>query len=156
MVHRDITVFNPDAIKKFYSILKFTGFRKLTEDRKQILDTFIAKYRDNFLENSCGPLSLACYTAEKLTTNPKKFSIENDDERVYVYIKILDPDFKFLEAYEMANLKDEVREICFVNFHYYDPNMILFERRYNAIFQEFAPDDLWARESIKRARLPKN
>ena len=155
MVHRDVTIFNTNSIKKFYSILKFTGFRNLSEERKEILDTYIAIHRDSFLENSCGPVSLACYTSEKLTTNPRKFSIENDDERVYVYIKILDPDFKFLEAYEMANLQDEVRAICLANFHYYDSNMVLFERKYNALFKEFLPEDLWARESLKRARLPK-
>ena len=156
MVHRDVTIFNTNSIKKLYFILKFTGFRNLSKERKEILDRYIAIHRDNFLENSCGPVSLACYTAEKLTTNPKKFTIENDDERVYVYIKILDPDFKFLEAYEMANLQDEVRAICLLNFHYYDSNMVLFERKYNALFKEFSPEDLWTRESLKRARLPKN
>ena len=77
--------------------------------------------------------------------------LETGDEVAYFFIKLLDPTLLHLEAFESANLADEMKEFCFRTFRVFDKNMITLQKLYNARFREYAPEDLWDRQTIKRS-----
>jgi len=143
-------IFNKNSIIKFYKTLKFTNFETISPDRKEELEVIVNKWKNTFILNSVGLQTLMTYTAEKLTTSYKTYGLKNGDEIAYFYIKIVDPDFMFLEVYESSNFDDEICKYCMLNFHFYDKFLIHLEKAYNKYFKEFLPEDLWTRELIKK------
>lgn len=65
-------------------------------------------------------------------------------------MKMVDPDFLFLEVYEAANMKDEIKDFSMKNFRIYDGVLIKLEKQFNELFMIYGPNDLWSRERIKR------
>lgn len=145
--------YNIKYIKQFYSSLKFKEFVNLTTERKDILDKTIEANRLYYKNKTDDLFPLICDLAYVLLYIPKRFRLENDDEKVYLFIQFIDPELKFLEAYECANIKKEIKANCLLNFNYYDNCLIQLEQAYNKRFNVYGPDDLWSRESIKRARI---
>lgn len=144
------TFFNKQVIIRFYQTLKYTGFKNLTSERIQEIDVLSDFYRPIFINNTTGLLTLMHYTAERLITSSKNYGLTNGDEIAYFYIKIVDPDFLFLEVYEAANMRDEIKDFSMKNFRIYDSVLIKLEKQFNDRFNVYGPDDLWSRERIKR------
>ena len=90
------------------------------------------------------------YTAERLITSSRNYGLTNGDEKAYFYMKMVDPDFLFLEVYEAANMKDEIKDFSMKNFRIYDGVLIKLEKQFNELFMIYGPNDLWSRERIKR------
>lgn len=141
---------NKDVILKFYRLLRLTSFRSISDERRKELDDIVEHYRYFFVSQTCGTFNLMTLVAERLITSYKNYGLQNDDEKAYFYIKIVDPNLMFLEVYEAANKKDEIKDLCLKNFHLHDKYIIYLERLLNNRFQDYDPDDLWSRESIKR------
>lgn len=144
------TYINKNSILNFYRQLKFTGFLKITDERKAELDEIVAKnstYFKNVTDNSSALMSLL---SDRLTTSAKRYGLLNGDEAAYFFIKVIDPELQRLAVYEAANMTGEVKELSIKNFHQYDKYLIVLEKYYNKRFQEYDIDELWSRENIKR------
>ncbi len=141
--------FNKQTIFKFYNTLGFTNFGNLSEERITEIDEIVARY--SFLMSygtkSLGSLMTRC--AEKLTTSRRNFGILNGDEAIYFYIKTVDPDFLFLEAYETANKKEQIKPLCLENFGIYDSVLIYFEKLFQKRFKLESLEYIWSRSRIK-------
>lgn len=149
MITRDY-FYNKDDIKRFYASLKSVKFYELTEDVRKDIDATVDKYRYYFLNHANSQLCLMCFTAEKMLVSPKMFGCHTDAARLYFYIRMVDPDLKFLEVYEAANTKEQLKDLAYKNFHLYDGCLVKLERYLNRALKLYNEDDLWARESIKR------
>lgn len=145
--------YSSTAIKRFYKSLKFTRFLRLRDDRREILDTLVEENKFYFKMDTTTFASFVTSTAKKLYSEPELYGLLNDDEKVYFYIKMIDPEFKYLEIYESFYNIATQRDAAHLNFGYYDNVIIYFERLLNMKFQMFTEDELWMRESIKRVRL---
>ncbi len=141
---------NQRSINNFYRILRYQRFTTISEERKVELDALVEKWRYFFQNQTSGKQALMTYVAEKLTVSSKSIGLVNGDESAYFYVKMVDPELKFLEAYEMANKKEEIKQICEMNFGFYDMALIKLEYFLNLHFMEYEKDDLWTRESLKR------
>lgn len=142
--------FDKQVIIKFYKTLKFNNFKTLNLDRIQEIDEIVERYRPIFINNTIGLLTLMHYTAERLITSSRNYGLTNGDEKAYFYMKMVDPDFLFLEVYEAANMKDEIKDFSMKNFRIYDGVLIKLEKQFNELFMIYGPNDLWSRERIKR------
>lgn len=144
------TFFKKEVILNFYRSIGLTNFESIDDNRLKELDELVCLYRSTFTSNTVGLLSLMTYTAERLTVSYKTYGLRNSDEKAYFYMKVVDPNLQFLEVYESANMRDEVRDLCKLNFRIHDKYLIYLEKSYNNRFHEYDRDDLWSRESIKR------
>ena len=140
--------FNRQAIIKFYTSIGFTNFNNLEEERIVAIDDIALRSSFFMAYDTITLGSLMTRCAEKLTTSSRNFGLLNGDEAIYFYIKIVDPDFLFLEAYESANKKEEIKPLCLQNFKIYDPTLIYFEKIFQRKFKLESLKDLWARERI--------
>ena len=139
-------------MQKFYSSLYFTRFEKLDLERRDFLDALVKKNKLYFHMDTTDTASVATSTATKLVESSIKDAFLNDDEVIYFFIKMVDPEFRFLEVYESVMNIKEMQMTSILNFGYYDNVLIHLEKVYNKKFQVFGPDELWTRESIKRTR----
>ena len=139
-----------ETILKFYKIMRFTKFKKITPKRQLELDTIVRKWDYFFKSQAQGIFPLMTMVAERLITSSNKFGLTNGNEMAYFYVKLIDPTLKMLEIYECSNTKEEIKKYCMINFRFYDTFFIFLERCYNERFQEYKSDELWSRDSIKR------
>ncbi|MBE6148855.1 MAG: hypothetical protein E7167_05165 [Firmicutes bacterium] len=140
---------NKNTIMRFYRLMQSSNFANLDETKMQALDEAVNHWRTFFNNKSCGLLSLMTFTAEKMITSNGRYTAVTPEEKVYFYIKMIDPELYFLEAYESGNTMDEIKELCFLNFRLYDPYLIHYEKKLCNVLTD-APDDMWALERIKR------
>ncbi len=148
-------VFSIETISRFYkylySKLGFASFGTLTPEKCEELDKLVAKWQYYFTSKTTGYRAKLNLVSERLLTSYKNMGLETGDEVAYFFIKLLDPTLLHLEAFESANLADEMKELCFKTFRVFDKNMITLQKLYNARFREYAPEDLWDRQTIKRS-----
>lgn len=144
------TFFDIKVIRKFYGILNFSGFNTIAPERVKEIDEITDFWRPIFINNTVSLRSLMHYTAEKMITSSKNYGLTTGEEIAYFYIKIIDPDFYFLEASECANTMDDMKDLCFKNFGIYDAALIKLEKTFNDRFNAYDPDDLWSRDRIKK------
>lgn len=147
--------YNYKIILKFYKSLEFTRFIKLHSKRLLEIDELVEKERVYFTLDTTNIASLATSTAKKLQNNFNSFNLFNGDEAAYFFIKMVDPNFLFLEAYESVMNNNELIKTCELNFGFFDRYLILLEKYYNEKFKIFTPEDLWAKESLLRIRIEK-
>lgn len=138
----------PHDILEFYKKQRFFGFLFLNKKRLAEIKEIAEANRANLSSNTSTLGGLMSLSACRLTTSAQKFGLKNSDEIIFFYITIIDPNFNYLEAYECANKKDQIKSLCIANFGIYDPYIIyyevLFQRRFH--FPELT--DLWARGEI--------
>jgi len=142
--------FRKNSIIKFYHIININDFSSITEERQSELDEIVNTWKEHFISNSVGILTLMTYTSERLTTSSKKFGLNTKEELAYFYINIVDPVLLFLEIYESASKSDEIKNNCIKNFYFYDKFLIQLEKKYNDYFKKYNPEDLWSRELVKK------
>jgi len=145
--------YNPKKIKKFYSSIAYTKFFKLSEDRKSFIEEQVISNITYFKMDTTDYASFVTSVATKLTDKPVYLGLQNDDEILYFYIKMVDPDFLFLEIYESFANKHDMREVALSNLGYYDYTLMMIEKTYNDLFQEYDPFDLSNRGIIKRTKI---
>ncbi len=137
-----------NSINRFYHSLKFTRFNTLTKERAFEIDEYVNNWHTLFYNNSYGFLTLMTFTSLELLLRPNKYHLLNDDEKAYFYIKMVDPDLLFLEAYECANTIDERLELLKKNFGFYDSALIYLEKNLNNHFKLYT--NIWDRNLIKK------
>lgn len=144
------TIYNKTAIAKFYHMVENANFDLLSDETISLLDYCINKWHYAFYHNTAGLLTRMTLTAEKMTTSNGYLGPKSIEEKLYFYIRMVDPDFLFLEAYEACNKTEELVNCCKLNFHIYDPYLIKFERE---LYKRLnLKDDLWSLERIKKNR----
>ncbi len=143
-----VIYFNRQTIVNFYTTVRFTNFANLTDERIAAIDDIVSRYSFFMAYGTKTLGSLMTRCAEKLTTSSRNFGLLNGDEVVYFYIKTVDPDFLFLEVYESANKKEQIKPLCFQNFKLYDPVLVYFERMFQKRFKLESLEYIWSRERI--------
>lgn len=121
-------------------------------ERRDFIDLYVQMWEPFFTNQSCGILTKMTFTAERMILSAKSFGLHNDDEKAYFYIKMIDPEFLMLEAYESANTKEELMHFCINNFGFYDKFLIGLEKKCNKRFNLIEIDELWSRERIKKGQ----
>ena len=147
---------NPVAIKNFYRSIKYSHFLNLTPERVEEIEALIDKWRHFFETNIVTTGQKMTFVAERLTTSAKQFKLFTGDEILYFYIKMVDPDFLFLEAYESANTRDQFVAICKKNFGLVDSILTHLEKEANSRFQIIKDDELGSRNCIDKNIEPLN
>ena len=141
---------NPNAIKNFYRSLKYSHFLNLTPERAKEIDGLVDKWR-YFFETDINSIGQKMtFASERLTTSAKQFKLFTGDEALYFYIKMIDPDFLFLEAYESANTREQFVALCKRNFGIVDSIFTHLEKEINSRFQMYKAEDLWSRDHIDK------
>lgn len=138
-----------ETIMHFYRLVYGCDFNELNKDKIDELDTAVEHWRYFFVSQSCGLLSLMTFAAEKMITSNGRYTAITPAEKMYFYIKMIDPEFLFLEAYEAGNTINQIKELCLLNFRLYDPMLIRFEKSlYPLLYNDY--DYLWTQDKIKR------
>lgn len=140
--------FNKKTIAKFYYMSLNVDFDLLDNIKIEKLNNSVEYWRYFFENQSCGLLTMMTCVAEKMITSTGRYGAVTPEEKLYFYLKMIDPDFLFLEASEVANKTEEVKELCLLNFRIHDPFIIKFEKKLYKRLQY--KEELWARERIKR------
>ena len=143
-------IHNPNSIKYFYHSIKYSHFLNLTPDRVAELDSIVDKWRHFFESDVTGYGKRMTFVAERLTTSAKKFELTTDDEKLYFYVKMIDPNFLFLEAFECANTREEFIALCKKNFYIIDSVIARLEKEINARFRLIENSDLLSRNQIDK------
>lgn len=125
---------NKYSILNFYKNLKFTGFKTISPDRKKELDVIVEKNIYYFRNNTETKLTLMTVLAEKLTTSAKNYGLLNGDEQAYFFVKMLDPELKYLILYDISNNTEDIKPGRKIEF--YDKYLIILEKYYYRQFIE--------------------
>jgi len=103
----NVNYFNPETIIKFHRIIgpAFKGFRTITPERKVILDSILNSICTRGTDGKF--LSKMQYAAEKLISGgiecgEIEYKSLSKEDILYLFIKIVDPDFKYVELMELA------------------------------------------------------
>lgn len=142
--------YKPKAIRNFYQNLHFTNFIFLTNDKMAEIDETVRRNRYYFLSRTLSVAQIMTLAAEKLTTSRANFGLTRGDEVAYFYMRLVDPDFLFLEVYECANTKNEIVAMSKETFRLCDQHLIYIERMYKKRFHPQELEDIWARGRIKK------
>ena len=139
--------FNKETIIRFYKFIRDVNFESLSDDDFERLDKAVEYWRYFFTNGTTGLLPAMSLTAERMITSNGRHEAKTWEEKAYFYIKTIDPNFMFLEAYESGNTIDEIKQLCYLNFHLYDSFLISLEKKlYKRLNLQ---EDLWPRELIK-------
>lgn len=139
-----------EIIDKFYRNHKYNHFINLNLDRITYINGLAIKEAKEFIKCNSSFLERAFTAALKLEN--ESYNLKDNDELLYLFIKLVDPNFQLLEAYESISNIKELRTECIYNFGYYDGILLHLEKEINNRFNLYNLDELWARESIKRTR----
>ena len=150
-----IKAYNRETILKFYRLLDFTYFIHLSKERIDEIDKVIEKNRIYFTKDTAILPTLMTFVAEKLLTSAQRYGLQNGDEIAYFYIKMIDSNLLFLEAFESANKEDELKDYCMRNFRIYDRMVINLEKALNKKLKIISNDDLWSRDTINKSTITK-
>ena len=143
------TLPNRETIIRCYRYANVSCFSDLTEEQMQLLDAAVEKWRYYFTNSSIGILSMMTFTAEKMLSSNGRYTAVTPLEKMYFYVRMIDPEFLFLEAHESGNTIEEIKQLCIQNFRVYDPTLIRHEKEILKVMKN-APDNLWDLERIKR------
>lgn len=128
------------AIMNFHASTKkdFTGFKRITPERKMELDSIIEKISTVYQNKFYSTNRIMLKTSEKLTTRAKEYGITNGDEKYYFYIKLVDPNLDLLSKYLEINDKELFKSWIIKNYAVYDNILIQLEYYYQRAF--FKPE----------------
>ena len=144
-----IQIPNKEIVIRFYRMMQTSRFANLDENKMKELDCAVESWRSFFIGKSSNLFSLMTFTAERMITSNGRYTAVTPEEKMYFYIKMVDPDLLFLEAHESGNTMDEIKQLCILNFKLYDPFLIRYEKALHKVLID-APEDMWTLERIKR------
>lgn len=140
--------YRPDVVANFYKRQPFMEFINLSEKRAEEIKMMVQHNYGYFAAHTSSLGGLMTSAANKLTTSARNFGLVGSDEILLFYIFLVDPDFLFLECYQCANKKEEVKPLCMNNLNIYDPFLIYYEVWFQRRFRKPELSDLWARGRI--------
>ena len=116
-----------NVMKKFYQFLDFTKFKMLTLERMKEIDQSVAKVRGELFKYK-NRMSIMGIIANRLMASSQTLGLQNGDEIAYFYIKAVDENLLYLEITNIAENKEELKELCKRKFGVYDNVIIQLER----------------------------
>ena len=119
--------YDVDTMKKFYQFIDFTSFRSLTPERITEIDELVSKIKRETAKYK-NRMSLMGVIANRLLASSQSLGLKNGDEIAYFYIKAVDENMLYLELNNLAENKEELRELCKRQFGIYDNVIIYMER----------------------------
>lgn len=119
--------YDVDTMKKFYQFIDFTSFRSLTPERMTEIDELVSKIKRETTKYK-NRMSLMGVIANRLLASSQSLGLKNGDEIAYFYIKAVDENMLYLELNNLAENKEELRELCKRQFGVYDNVIIYMER----------------------------
>ena len=135
--------FNVEQLKQFYCNRKFRNFYLIKPERKTELDMIAALLRDDFLQKCENNGNFLNIVTAKLTTSARLFGLNNDDEILYVYVLIVDPNLEYLKIYESSNKVHELKKRTIKFLGIFDPNLLGLEKIFNKRFHVVSEEDYW-------------
>ena len=119
--------YDVDTMKKFYQFINFTSFRTLTAERMAEIDELVSKIKREMAKYK-NRMSLMGVIANRLLASSQSLGLQNGDEIAYFYIKAVDENMLYLELNNLAESKEELRDLCKRQFGVYDNVIIYMER----------------------------
>ena len=116
-----------NTMKKFYQFLDFTNFKLLTIERMAEIDQIVSKLKGEMAKYK-SKMSIMGIIANRLMASSQSLGLKNGDEIAYFYIKAVDENMLYLELNNLAENKEELRELCKRQFGIYDNVIIYMER----------------------------
>ena len=116
--------FKKQTVVHFYSHIINVNLNNLTDEQIESLEDAVRNWSHFFNHETHGILSRMTFTAEKMTISNGTYGPKTWEEKLYFYIRMVDPNFLFLEAHESGNTMDEIKKLCKLNFGIYDPYII--------------------------------
>lgn len=138
--------FNKQTVAQFYSRVLKVDLNALTDEQIENLEAAVKNWTYFFNHQTHGMLSKMTFTAERMIVSNGVYGPKTWEEKLYFYIRMVDPNFLFLEANECGNTMDEIKALCRLNFGIYDPYLIQFEK---ALYKRLGyTEDLWCRDQL--------
>lgn len=139
-----------EGCKKLFKLIGANlDFSTLSEERKEFLNDSINMFLEKVIKvDSICPMKILMISEKLITSYKSVYGIMTPVELAYFVINSMDPELKFLEAYETALDKSTLKRICFINFGIYVPALIKIEKAYNDYYRLY--EDLCFRDSLKR------
>lgn len=121
-----------ETANKLLRIIKDANFYSISSDRLEKIDKIVDKFKRSYIIlNESMKISIL-FTSDKLIASYKtKFSLLDENELAYFFINVVDPELKLIELYNIANSKEELKELCFKECGLYPPLLIKIENRYS-------------------------
>lgn len=121
-----------ETANKLLRIIKDANFYSISSDRLEKIDKLVDKFKRSYIIlNESMKISIL-FTSDKLIASYKtKFSLLDENELAYFFINVVDPELKLIELYNIANSKEELKELCFKECGLYPPLLIKIENRYS-------------------------
>ena len=116
-----------DAMKKFYQFIDFSNFKLLTTERMAEIDQIATKLKGELAKYK-SRMSIMGIVANRLMASSQSLGLLNGDEIAYFYIKVVDDNLLYLELANLAENKEELRELCKRRFGVYDNVIIQLEK----------------------------
>ena len=121
------TYYDVNTMKKFYQFLDFTNFKLLNTERMAEIDQIASKFRGEMAKYK-SRMSVMGIIANRLIASSQTLGLQNGDEIAYFYIKVVDDRLLYLELANLAENKEELRELCKRQFGVYDNVIIYMEK----------------------------
>ena len=119
--------YDVNTMKKFYQFLDFTNFKLLTTERMAEIDQIASKLKGEMAKYK-SRMSIMGIIANRLMASSQSLGLQNGDEIAYFYIKVVDDNLLYLELANLAENKEELKELCKRRFGVYDNVIIQIER----------------------------
>ena len=116
-----------NVMRKFYQFIEFTNFKLLTPERMAEIDQSVGKIKGE-LAKYRNRMSIMGIVANRLMASSQTLGLQNGDEIAYFYIKAVDENLLYLEIANLAENKEELKELCKRQFGVYDNVIIQLER----------------------------
>lgn len=120
--------YSQENMKKFYQSINFSRFENLSLERMQEIEKEAEKLR-NIMSKYKNRMSVMGIVANRLLASSQSLGLLNGDEIAYFYIKVVDNNLLYLELANLAENKEELRELCKRQFGVYD-NVIIYMEKY--------------------------
>ena len=139
-----------EGCKKLFNLIGTDlDFSTLSEERIEFLNESINRFLEKVIKvDTICPMKILMISEKLVTSHKSVYGVMTPDELAYFVINSMDPELKFLEAYETAPDKLTLKRICFINFGIYVPALIKIEKAYNDYYRLY--EDLCFRDSLKR------
>ena len=107
-----------DVMKKFYQFIDFSNFKLLTTERMAEIDQIATKLKGELAKYK-SRMSIMGIVANRLMASSQSLGLLNGDEIAYFYLKVVDDNLLYLELANLAENKEELRELCKRRFGVY-------------------------------------
>ncbi|MBR6690209.1 MAG: hypothetical protein IKL65_02640 [Bacilli bacterium] len=116
-------------INSFYNNLNGTNFKGISVERLSELKLISQQLNAEFNNKNLAHCKSMRYgkIANKLKTNPKRYTITSDAEKYILFMFSVDPDFEAVKIYGTYNTIEEIKKEMSNYFGIFDKRLVLIE-----------------------------